>query len=119
MIRMMKQNVLISVILCAAFFGCGEAPDVQAPALSEEKLIEIYVNISLIQESDQGAAEKRARIFAYADSSGVSYAEVEERLAYYKSDHERWRSFNQQVLDRLEEISSEEKVPVISEDDDG
>ena len=80
--------------------------------IPEKKLVEAYVQISLIYESERGLAEKDARVEAYLDENNLSKQKIDRMLDKYKSNPNEWRGFFMKVQSRLRELEAQQRMKI-------
>ena len=93
----MGWKVLLCLAVVTFVTGC-DGTEREKPALSEGDLVEVYVQMAIIRESDLGVVEENARIARIIDSTGVTWEEVNERISYYEEHPERWQRFYAKVM---------------------
>lgn len=99
----MGKLVLFILFFVMSVTNCSGEPEVST-GIPEDELIEIYIKVSLIQESDLGNAEKDYRISKYIETTGRNWKEIEEKIEWYKDDPGRWRTFFTKMSTKLQEM---------------
>ena len=108
----MKRIVLLFFIFLSLLVTYCSKEEKDVSEIPEEKLVEAYVQISLIYESERGLAEKDARVEAYLDDNSLSKQKIDRMLDKYKSNPNEWRGFFMKVQTRLRELEAQQRMAI-------
>jgi len=93
----MKHLVLIFFIFLTFLVSNCAKDDKTVTDIPESELVEAYVQIALIYESERGLAEKDARVANYLTENNLSKQKIDRMLDKYKSNPSEWRGFFMKV----------------------
>ena len=113
----MKQNVQISLYFILIFVLACDAQENTAPANQDNDLVEVYVQISLIQDSNLGDIDKNILIDKYLSDKKLTMKKIDMRLESYRANPAEWRSFFMKVQSRLRELQRETREKTLVESD--
>lgn len=113
----MKQNVQISLYFILIFVLACDAQENAAPANQDNDLVEVYVQISLIQDSNLGDIDKNILIDKYLSDKKLTMKKIDMRLESYRANPAEWRSFFMKVQSRLRELQRETREKTLVESD--
>ena len=113
----MKQNVQISLYFILIFVLACDAQENTAPANQDNDLVEVYVQISLIQDSNLGDTDKNILIDKYLSDKKLTMKKIDTRLESYRANPAEWRSFFMKVQSRLRELQRETREKTLVESD--
>ena len=106
----MKHLVLIFFIFLT-FLGSNCSKEKKTVSdIPESELVEAYVQIALIYESERGLAEKDARVANYLTENNLSKQKIDRMLDKYKSNPSEWRGFFMKVQSRLRELEAQQRM---------
>lgn len=108
----MKRLVLLFFIFISLLVTNCSNEEKSVTEIPEKKLVEAYVQISLIYESERGLAEKDARVEAYLDENNLSKQKIDRMLDKYKSNPNEWRGFFMKVQGRLRELEAQQRMKI-------
>ena len=112
----MRRLVLIFFILSSLLAANCIKEEKNADDIPEGKLVEAYVQISLIYESERGLAEKDARVASYLTDNNLSKQKIDRMLDKYKSNPNEWRGFFMKVQTRLRELEALQRSKLLDEE---
>lgn len=113
----MKQFVQIFFYFILIFVLACDAEESAAPTIQDIDLVEEYVQISLIQDSDLGDNDKNILIDKYLSDKKLTMKKIDMRLESYRANPAEWRSFFIKVQSRLRELQRETREKTFEESD--
>jgi hypothetical protein len=99
--------VLLLVVLFIIFSSLKTSP-----RLSEEKFVEVYVQLSMALETfdaDSGDLEQERK--KVLDRYGVTQEEIDEFVMDYNQNPEKWAKVWERIVQKLEEKKQKAKSP--------
>ena len=103
----MKYIVQIFLSFIIIFvIGC-DGEDKVSPIVQVDELIEVYVQISLIKDSELGELDQETLIDKYLSDKNLTREIIESRLEIYRTNPAEWRAFFMNVQSRLRELQRE------------
>ena len=112
----MKRLVLIFFIFIALLAANCANEEKTVTDIPESELVEAYVQISLIYESERGLAEKDARVANYLTENNLSKQKIDRMLDKYKSNPNEWRGFFMKVQSRLRELEAQQRMEIVDDE---
>lgn len=113
----MKQFVQIFLNFILIFALACDAEESAAPTIQDIDLVEVYVQISLIQDSNLGDIDKNILIDKYLSDKKLTMKKIDTRLESYRVNPAEWRSFFMKVQSRLRELQRETREKTFEESD--
>jgi len=95
-------------------FGCDGKENV-SPIVQDDELVEVYVRISLIKDSDLSISDKEVLIDKYLSDKNLTIEKIESRLEVYRTNPADWRGFFMKVQSRLRELQRENREKTLDE----
>ena len=86
--------------------------------VSSDDLVDAYVQISLINESDMSEVDKKRAVDLYLADNYLSDAKIEKYFERYRSDPIEWRGFFMEVQKQLRELEAEQRAILIKEEEE-
>ena len=86
--------------------------------ISSDDLVDAYVQISLINESDMGEVDKKRAVDLYLADNYLSDAKIEKYFERYRSNPIEWRGFFMKVQKQLRELEAEQRAILIKEEEE-
>ena len=111
----MKHFVQIFLSFILIFFTGCDGEDKTAPKVQDNELIEVYVQISLIQDSELGNLDKETLIDKYLFDKNLTRENIDSRLETYRANPAEWRTFFMSVQSRLRELQRESRQMTIED----
>jgi len=114
----MKLFVHINLaVLIFLIFGCSKQERVKG-IIPVRELVEAYVQISLIYESEKELVEKEVQVAQYLSQNNLTRQQVDKALETYRSDPAEWRGFFMKVQTRLRELEAEQRSILSAKEND-
>ncbi|MCH8288112.1 MAG: LysM peptidoglycan-binding domain-containing protein [Candidatus Marinimicrobia bacterium] len=114
----MKRFVLI-ILLFFSYMTTGCLKEEQTISeVSSDDLVDAYVQISLINESDMSEVDKKRAVDLYLADNYLSDAKIEKYFERYRSDPIEWRGFFMEVQKQLRELEAEQRAILIKEEEE-
>ena len=113
----MKQIVQIFLNFTLIFVLACDAEENLTPTIQDNDLVEVYVQISLIQDSNLGDIDKNILIDKYLSEQNLTMEKIDMSLASYRANPAEWRSFFMKVQSRLRELQRESREKTFVESD--
>ncbi|MCH7618728.1 MAG: hypothetical protein IH880_03020, partial [Candidatus Marinimicrobia bacterium] len=114
----MKRFVLI-ILLFFSYMTTGCSKEEKTISeISSDDLVDAYVQISLINESDMGEVDKKRAVDLYLADNYLSDAKIEKYFERYRSNPIEWRGFFMKVQKQLRELEAEQRAILIKEEEE-
>ena len=111
----MKQYVQIFLTFILIFFlGCG-AEEKESLTVQDKELVEVYVQISLIKDSNLSNPDKNLLIDKFLSEKNLTMEKIDLRLETYRANPAEWRNFFMNVQSRLKELQRESREKTLDE----
>jgi len=85
--------------------------------VSSDDLVDAYVRISLINESDMSEVDKKRAVDLYLADNYLSDAKIEKYFEKYRSNPIEWRGFFMKVQKQLREVEAEQRAILIKREE--
>ncbi len=112
----MKRLVLIFFIFLVFLVANCTSEEKTVTDIPESELVEAYVQIALIYESERGLAEKDARVANYLTENNLSKQKIDRMLDKYKSNPSEWRGFFMKVQSRLRDLEAQQRMKIADDE---
>ena len=86
--------------------------------VSSDDLVDAYVQISLINESDMSEVDKKRAVDLYLADNYLSDAKIDKYFERYRSNPIEWRGFFMKVQKQLRELEAEQRAILIKEEEE-
>lgn len=96
--------------------GCSKE-EKTVSEVSSDDLVDAYVRISLINESDMSEVDKKRAVDLYLADNYLSDAKIEKYFERYRSDPIEWRGFFMKVQKQLRELEAEHRAILIKREE--